>query len=250
MSPTLARRPLVTLLAALLTILMLAPAGAAAPRAATPDGWPIPPVGARVGLQVGHLRIADLPDDQARLRGQTGGSGGGYREVDVNLAVVTRAAALLEARGVTVDILPAAVPPRYQADAFIAVHCDASADTGANGYKLARYRASQLPIADDLLIASLSEAYGAATGLRLDDNITRPMTGYYAYNARLYRSIISPQTPSAIFELGYLTNPGDRALLTGRQDALAAALAGGVLRFLAANGRSWATVLDTSFLLP
>src|SRR3954447_2804690 len=49
--------------------------------------WPVPPAGARVGVQAGHWRIEELPDDQARLRGQTGGSGGGYREVDVNLAI-------------------------------------------------------------------------------------------------------------------------------------------------------------------
>lgn len=32
----------------------------------------------RVGLQIGHLRVEELPEDQARLRGQTGGSGGSY----------------------------------------------------------------------------------------------------------------------------------------------------------------------------
>jgi N-acetylmuramoyl-L-alanine amidase len=187
----------------------------------------------RVGLQVGHLRIDELPEEQARLRGQTGGSGGGFREVDINLAVVERTAAILQARGVAVDILPATVPPGYVADAFLAVHCDASPDLGANGYKLARYRDSPLPRHDDALIAALQARYGEATGLRWDANITRAMSGYYAYNHRRYGSIISPQTPSAIIELGFLTTPGDRALLVGGQELIAATLAQGILDYLA-----------------
>jgi hypothetical protein len=189
----------------------------------------------RVGIQVGHWQIADLPEDQARLRDQTGGSGGGYREVDVNLAVGRATTALLAARGVAVDLLPAAVPRGYRADAFVAIHCDASTDGGAHGYKLARYRDSAIGARDDLLIAELGAAYGAALGLPLDDGITRAMTGYYAYNRRRYESTIDPRTPSAIFELGFLTNAGDRAILIGQQARIAEALAVGVLRFLASD---------------
>ncbi len=203
-----------------------APLGAVRQAAA----WLPPP--SRVGLQVGHLRIDELPDDQARLRSQTGGGGGGFREVDINLAVVERTAALLEARGVLVDILPAAVPRGYVADAFVTVHCDANADTGAHGFKLARYRASALPAHDDALIEAVRTRYAEATGLPWDDNITRAMSGYYAYNQRLYQSVISPRTPAAIIELGYLTNPGDRALIVGGIDLIAAALAQGILDFL------------------
>jgi hypothetical protein len=218
--------------------------------AAAGTEWPVPPAGARVGVQAGHWRIEELPDDQARLRGQTGGSGGGYREVDVNLAVAQLVAALLAAHGVTVDLLPAAVPKGYQADAFVAIHCDASSDPGSSGYKLARYRASIIPEQDDTLVATLSQVYGEATGLRYDDNITRNMTGYYAYNARLYRSTISRWTPSAIIELGFLTDARDRALLVGQQDRLAEAVALGILRFLALNGLARPVVRDLARLLP
>lgn len=185
----------------------------------------------RVGLQAGHWQIADLPGDQARLRDQTGG-GGGYREVDINLAVRQAAAALLAAQGVAVDLLPAAVPPSYRAAAFVAIHCDASTDGGAHGYKLARYRESLIGERDDLLSAQLSDVYGPTLGLPLDDGITRAMTGYYVYNRRRYQSTIDPRTPAAIFELGFLTNTGDRAILVGQQARIAAALAAGVLRFL------------------
>ena len=193
--------------------------------------------GKRVGLQIGHLRIEELPEDQARLRGQTGGSGGGVREVDVNIAVVQRATLLLQAQGVVVDVLPATVPRGYRADAFVAVHCDANptGDPTTRGYKLARYRESLIPEQDDALIAAISAVYGPATGLPLDPNVTRAMTGYYAYNPKRYQTIIDRSTPSTIVELGYLTNPLDRALLVTRQDLIAAALAEGILRFLGAT---------------
>lgn len=223
------RRGLLLALVALLIALALLPApGVAATVQA--EGWIPPPK--RVGLQVGHLNINELPEDQARLRTQTGGSGGGFREVDINLAVAERTAALLSARGIAVDILPAAVPRGYTADLFLAIHCDAVTDYGANGFKLARYRASALPTHDDALIAALRARYAAATGLPWDDNITRGMSGYYAYNQRLYRSVISPRTPAAIIELGFLTNPYDRAILIGNQDLIAAALADGILDYL------------------
>jgi hypothetical protein len=188
------RGALLPLVALLLALALWPPGGVAAEDRI--EGWVPPPK--RVGLQVGHLRIDELPDDQARLRNQTGGSDGGVREVDVNLAVVERTAALLAARGIAVDILPAAVPRGYLADLFLSIHCDDNVSPAPNGFKLARYRASALPVHDDTLVAALREHYAAATGLPWDDNITRGMSGYYAYNQRLYRSVISPSTPAAI----------------------------------------------------
>ena len=223
------RRWLLLALVALLLAVAALPARGAV--AGAGEVWTPPPK--RVALQVGHLRIEELPDDQARLRGQSGGSGGGFREVDVNLAVVERTAVILAARGVAVDILPAAVPRGYVADVFVAIHCDASVDLRVSGFKLARYRASARPRHDDALIAALRARYAAATGLAWDANITRGMSGYYAYNQRRYQSVIAPQTPAAIIELGFLTNPGDRALLVGGQELIAAALAEGILDFLA-----------------
>ncbi|HEX5502889.1 MAG TPA: N-acetylmuramoyl-L-alanine amidase [Thermomicrobiales bacterium] len=208
-----------------------APAGAAG-GAADRALW-----AARVGLQVGHWHIEDLPDEQAaRLRGQTGGSGGGYREVDVNLAVVTRLAPLLEARGITVDILPARVPAGYRADLFLAVHCDANPDPAARGYKVARYAASPDPARDDALVAALSAAYAAATDLPRDPTITRGMAFYYAYNRLRYETVIGRETAGAIVELGFLTNPADRALLVAHQDLVARALADGIVRYLTRPG--------------
>ena len=124
------------------------------------------------------------------------------------------------------------MPRGYRADAFVALHCDANTDSGAHGFKLARYRDSLIGDRDDLLIATISEVYGPALGLPPDDAITRAMTGYYAYNRRRYASTIDPRTPAAIIELGFLTNAGDRAILIGQQARIARALATGVLGFL------------------
>ncbi len=249
----LSRRRLLALGAAALLAPLIAPTRPAAHAAPAID-WPIPPPDARVGLQVGHWQIEQLPEDQERLRGQTGGSGGGYREVDINLTVGQRTAALLTAVGVAVDLLPATVPQGYLADAFVAIHCDASTSAGISGYKLARYRDSLIPARDDALIAALGDLYGPATGLRLDEGITRAMTGYYAYNARRYRTIISRKTPAVIMELGFLTHPGDRAVLVGQQELIAATLALGLLRFLIADRPArdearWRTI-DTSRFVP
>lgn len=235
-SPSRARamiRP--TAIVAVVAIIAVGLVGHAPPVGAAPYEEDVPAqVGPRVGLQVGHLFIDQLPEDQARLRGQTGAHVGGYREVDINLAVVQRTATILEANGVTVDILPATVPRGYLADAFVAVHCDAPPDgsSGPRGYKLARYRGSLIPERDDALIEAISTRYGLATGLPLDPNVSRAMTGYYVYNTRRYETIISQQTPSTIIELGYLTNPTDRALLVRGQEVISRALADGVLIFL------------------
>ncbi len=63
----------------------------------------------------------------------TGTAWGSYREVDVNLAVATRAAEILRSKGVDVDLLPGTVPPDYLADAVVAIHADGAWRPGARG---------------------------------------------------------------------------------------------------------------------
>jgi len=58
------------------------------------------------------------------------------------------------------------------------------------------------------------------------------MRGYYAFNYRRYEHAIARITPAVIVEMGFLTNPDDRALLTGHADLLAAGLANGIIRYL------------------
>ena len=192
----------------------------------------IAPIQARVGLQVGHWERENLPEELAILRTQSGASSEGYNEVDINYAVAHRVADILRARGITVDILPATIPPGYQADAFIAIHCDANNDPGISGFKLARHGNSAIPNRDDALINAITATYGPATGQRLDGLISRAMIYYYAFNSGDFVHAISPQTPATIIELGFLTNAADRALLVNQQPAISQGLADGIIRFL------------------
>lgn len=211
------------------------PTATASPPATRPkptQALPAGPVAGRIGLQVGHWHADELPDELAVLRSQTGGEGGGFREVDINYAVARQVAALLTERGVTVDLLPATVPPGYSAQAFVAIHCDVNNDASRRGFKLTRYGDSAIAPRDDALVALVAASYGAATGQPTDPEISQAMLYYYAFNSGQYRHAIDPATPAAIVELGFLTNPADRLLLTTGTETVARGLAAGLLRFL------------------
>jgi N-acetylmuramoyl-L-alanine amidase len=190
-----------------------------------------PPGPKRVGLQAGHWLVEQAPGELSRL--QHGASGGGKQEWEVNLDIAQRTRLLLEAAGVEVDLLPATVPMRYRAHAFISIHADGDPAGRLSGFKIARPGFSSVPAADDQLVAALNQAYGAATRLERDDeHITPRMRYYYAFNSRRYCHAVAPGVPQAIVETGFLTSAADRALLLGDPDAAARGVAGGVLAFL------------------
>jgi N-acetylmuramoyl-L-alanine amidase len=191
-----------------------------------------PPGTKRVGLQAGHWLTNDVPNELRRL--SPGSSAGGWQEWEVNLLLASRTAALLEAAGVQVDLLPTTIPSRYRAHAFVSIHADGDTSGRLNGYKIARPGFSSIPDTDDELVRTLYREYGAATGMVRDDDahISRRMTFYYAFNTRRYAHAIDVGTPSAIIESGFLTNAGDRAFLTGQPDVAARGIANGILRFL------------------
>ena len=196
--------------------------------------WWAPPAKAaeeRVGLQVGHWRSRELPEELREIRGNTGTAGGGYTEVQVNLDIAQRAAGYLRGYGVAVDILPATIPVGYQADAFVAIHADGSTSRGSSGFKAAtHWREWEAGVA---LVDALRTDYGAASGLAWDGGrITSGMRGYYAFPSGRYAHAIANTTPGAILELGYLTSPRDRALMTQQADRLARGVANGIMRFL------------------
>lgn len=192
----------------------------------TPTPIPAP----RVGLQVGHWQSNELPEELANLRGNTGAFTAGYSEADVNRAVTERVATLLEAQGVIVDVLPATVPIRYQADAFVAIHADGSSSTATRGFKIATpWRTSP---ASQHLNDALTAEYAAATGLPQDGRITFNMRGYYAFSWRRFDHAIDRITPAAIVEMGFLSSPTDRALMIGQPDVVAVGIANGILRYL------------------
>ena len=188
----------------------------------------------RVGLQVGHWHADDLPAELQALRGNMGAVAGGYHEYQVNLAIAERAAACLRAAGVSVDVLPATIPPHYQADAFVALHADESPNLQTRGFKIVDHvRGWQ---ASRALVDALRIDYGRASGFPWDGtHISENMRLYYGLSTGRFWHTIANETPGAIVELGYLTNPQDRWWMTHQTDLLASGVATGILHFLASK---------------
>lgn len=196
-----------------------------------PTPTPRPPgTPPRVGLQVGHLNSHELPDELAQLRTSTGARWGSVSEPELNLSIVNRTKPLLEAEGVVVDVIPATVPPSYDADAFVAIHADGSSRTSARGWKVATFWYASS--ASKALLGTVAASYGPGTGLPQDPNVTFNMKGYYAFNYRRYVHAIARTTPAIILEMGFMTNAADRAVLFGAPDRVAGAIAAGILTYL------------------
>lgn len=228
-----------------------APTPSAAPTATTSGIGEVPTPTARpaqvpwrVGLQIGHLRSEELPEELASLRTSTGTRWGDTTEAELNEQIVTLIKPLLEARGVVVDVIPATVPPAYDGDAFVAIHADGTNNQAARGWKLATpWRASA---ASKQLLNAVWSSYGPATGMPEDvGGVTVNMRGYYAFAYRRYEHAIARTTPALIVEMGFMTNAADRETLFGGQDAVARGIADGIMAYLAQRDRS-----DGAALLP
>ena len=231
--------------------------------------WERPDGPLRVGLQVGHWKNKELPDELERLRERGGGtSGGGKAEWEVNLAIAEKTASLLRDQGIILDILPATIPVAYWADVFIAIHADGSEDPTASGFKAAfaygcfrfgslttgtvphlgewggrhgsasgqwvshlRSNCSQDTEAPRF-VELLETEYQRATGLDVDGNVSHNMRGYYAFNWRRYEHAVHPMTTAVILETGFLTSPHDRAILISNPDKAAEGISNAVIKFL------------------
>jgi N-acetylmuramoyl-L-alanine amidase len=193
-----------------------------------------PPGPKRVGLQAGHWQTDQVPPE---LHGLAGGAvGGGRYEWQVNLDVAQRAADLLEASGIQVDVLPTTVPPHYQANAFVALHADGDTTGQTRGFKVARPGFSSIPAIDDRLVDAINQTYASETELpRDDEHISLRMRYYYAFNSRRYCHAVMPGVPQAIIEMAFLTNATDRQYLIGDPQRLAQAVADSVQAFLAST---------------
>lgn len=190
-----------------------------------PDGPP------KVGLQAGHYKNENLPEELERLKGNTGASGGGRDEWEVNLAIAEQTKELLEEQGITVDILPATVPQNYWADVFVAIHADGNLDFTKTGYKAAAPRRDLTGNATSLVDA-IEKNYQKETGLAYDPNVTRNMRGYYAFSYWRFDHTLHPMTTAAILETGFLTNPYDREIIVDQPELSAKGLANGVIEYL------------------
>lgn len=185
----------------------------------------------KIGLQVGHWKNDEFPDELAVLRNNDGTHHKSITEVQVNLAIVNHAAKLLEAQGYTVDILPATVPPDYKADAFITVHADGNPNRLKSGFKIAT-SAGDGSGQGKKLVKLLKKEYKSVTGMGYDPYITDNMTHYYAFAWWKFDHSIDPSTPSAIVETGYLTNTSDRKIIAKYPHLPAQAIAQAVTAFV------------------
>jgi N-acetylmuramoyl-L-alanine amidase len=185
----------------------------------------------RVGIQAGHWLTTEAPPELWRLVAQTGTTWNGVREVDINLDIAKRIKALLETKGVVVDILPTVVPAGYLADAFVSLHGDGDGTGAKSGFKMA-YSTRRTPYEQDLLL-ELKDEYRNATGLEYDAvGVTRNMLGYWNFNWQRYKNATAAHTPSVILEMGFVSNDHDRELMTEQADLVANGIAKGILRFL------------------
>jgi N-acetylmuramoyl-L-alanine amidase len=197
--------------------------------------WQRPAGPVRVGLQVGHLNNENPPEELAGLtRNGAGAVAGIYNERDTVEVITEIAAEQLRAAGIEVDVLPAVIPPGYVADAFVAIHADGNNNSSVRGYKMAGPRRDYSGQAE-ALVEALYTSYEAGTDLPEDFNISRRMTAYYAFNWPRYEHAVHPRTPSAIVEVGFLTNPVDRAFMLNEAERAAAAISAGILSFLDEN---------------
>lgn len=195
------------------------------------SNWQRPEGPVRAGIQAGHWKVQEVPEELQNLRNNTGSTGDGKREVDINLEIANRIADILRAEGVETDVLPTTVPPGYLADVFVSIHADGSEDLSKAGFKFAGPR-RDFTGKRDLLTELLVKHYSLQTGLAQDPNVTRNMRGYYSFAWWRYEHAIHPMTPAAIAETGFLSNRGDRKTIVDNPDIPARALADGILEFL------------------
>jgi len=229
------RRSLTGAWALLLLLAGASPALAQATPARDADAGPAetgaaaPSAPVRIALQAGHWLAAEAPDELARIR-TNGSKAAGRHEWEVTLEIAQLAAALLEAEGYEVEILPATIPPGYRADLFIAIHADAFHSPAASGFSVGTPRRDATGQAA-AFAQLLAGRYREASGLR-HRVATRRMQGYYAFNSRRYRHSLHPGTVSVILEAGFMTSPSDRQLLFHAPDRLARGIAAAVVDFL------------------
>ncbi len=194
--------------------------------------WKRPEGPLRVGLQVGHWKNEELPDELHKLRGTSvGTSNEDVMEWEVVLEIAKLTKAVLEEKGLLVDLLPATIPPRYWADAFVSIHADGNLDSTIRGFKVAPpwrdFSGKSRELSD-----MIERKYLDQVGFPQDPLITRNMRGYYAFSWWRYDHALHPMTPAVIVETGFLTNPTDATVLVNNPQVPAQALAEAIVDFM------------------
>lgn len=189
----------------------------------------------KIGIQPGHWRIEELPDEQARLRTSTGAAYGSLRELDLNLAVSRILVDRLAAAGYTAELVPAAVPAGYRADLFVSVHADRADRPDRRGWKLSP---PWRPSPESRRLANTMVEAFRASGLAEDrGGVTANMRGYFGFSWWRYSNALSPYTPAVLVEMGFLGNPEDRVRMRDNPSLYAGILFEGIQSFLAGSDR-------------
>ena len=186
------------------------------PEDAAPDGSPL------VVLDPGHGGD------------HNGAEYGGVKEKDLNLAIASKTASLLEAEGVTVRMTRSidqsvdlyarsGLANTLGADLFVSVHCNASVehDDALGIYTCAYSQGTEGWQLAQILRETMLDATGAADfGMEERPNLAVLRTA---------------QVPAALVECGFMSTPSELALLTQPeyQDKLARGIADGILACLA-----------------
>lgn len=192
---------------------------------------PAAPTGPRhVGIQAGHWKTDDVPEELAQLRVLGGAVWSNITERDYVLGIAQKVALKLQAKGYIVDLLPTTVPAGYVADAFVAIHADGDETGTARGFKIA-HGDRRTPF-DEALREILGQEYWKSTDLPVDTNVTPAMLEYYAWRWEKYQTTLSPFTPAIVIETGFITSAADRSVLLLKPDKVVDGIVNGVERFL------------------
>ena len=107
----------------------------------------------------------------------------------------------------------------WGADYFLSLHTNASSLEGASGIEAYAYsRPSRAFRLGEIILEELSETTGLRNrGMQVRTNL------YVLRKTRM---------PAVLIELGFITNPGDAALMSDRPDLFALGIYNGLLRYL------------------
>ena len=185
----------------------------------------------KVGVQAGHWQIEQLPDEQRRLRPDTGAAWGRLTEAGVNLEIARGVVRQLTEAGVSAELIPATVPAGYDADAFVAIHADDGGGPDPSGWKISTpWRASR---ASRLLRDAVAASYARVSGLPEDRyGVSFNMRGYYGFSWYRFEHAVAPTTPAVIIETGFLTSAVDRALIVDDPERTARGITQGISAYL------------------
>jgi hypothetical protein len=198
-----------------------------------------------------HVKASEPPRKIGIQAGHWPGPGassadGKVNESEITYSVANKVVAILNSNTqlnswgpYTAEVLEGnqAAVSGYNADAFVALHCDWAAP-GCQGFKVSRFNGQPgtgLKGDDgfsDRLVTSIWSNYKAWTGLSEDraaGHFTTGMLQYYALNPGIG---ITDKTPGAIMEMGWLS--GDLAFMTSPagQQKMAQGIANAIINFL------------------